>query len=1079
MPAQPGQSFDLFISYARADNQHGWITAFVAELLAEHRRLNPGRELTPFFDQHSITTGADWQHYLAHGVAGSRLFLAFLSPNYLASPWCRREWNAWLDVEISKHILTQGVRPIYIVDVPGLVGPGQLPDAELARALAKLFPPKDESLEEFLAATATFIHQLRRRDFSHSHLPAAFAAGPSSLQQLQTRSVLATLAQDLEHHSQRVLRAAKSPSTVPTLNPKFSGRRDELFRLRKELVDNQTGVISAIHGLGGMGKTDLAFTYAWAHASDYPGGRFLIPCERKPSLRDAALVLGDFFHDQIAPEERFTAAAHFKAIARCLRHRLERHGHVLLLLDNVTDPGWLSAPHSDDLTGFGPTLHLLATTREGPPAGSPPPGTFWLPLGLLPAPDALDLLEKHRPFASEPERQAAQRIVQRLGGYSITIELVAAWLAAHPEVSCAGFLQRLGLEEFETLDALSEDQDAKLRRHNDERRLDAVLRPTLESLQPDERLALEYAALLPPDSIAWEWLEILVGDQCPEVAAATQPGHEDRWAEIRRRLVALSLLSESRPPGEIARMHRTLQAVTLRECAQDPGVIRRHIIEHALRRCASLQKHWAEEDVRWELDPLTAWAYLLVAQDPAAGGLLESKLGRFLYEVARYAEAEPLLEHCLVLAEQRYGHDHSEVGIALSYVALLLEKTGRLIEAEPLMRRALAISEASFGPNDRDVAAASNNLADLLLQTNRPDEAEPLLRKALRIDEESSGTSSLKVAIRLSSLAALLHSCNRLTEAEPLMRRALEIVESNLEPESPEVATLACNLAGLMQGINRPEEAEPLVRRALRINEAAFGSNHPNVAHNLQILAALLQARNRLLDTEPLLRRSLRILEATYGHEHPTVAAALNNLAQLLQNLNQFAEAEPLARRALAIDETALGVKHPNVGIRISNLAGLLEKTNRKAEAEKLRLQALAIFQGGLGSIHPKVSSELGHLANLFLASQRFKDAEAYMRRALTIDDESFGPGHPNVALRLNNLAQILQAMNRHAEAEPFMRRTVEVLLKASRTAGRPHSNLNVALKNLSALFIHMGDTPAQAQAKIAALAHSHGVSLG
>lgn len=54
-------TFDFFVSYARSDNANGWITRFVEELLAEHKRFSAGHELKPFFDQHAITTGADWQ----------------------------------------------------------------------------------------------------------------------------------------------------------------------------------------------------------------------------------------------------------------------------------------------------------------------------------------------------------------------------------------------------------------------------------------------------------------------------------------------------------------------------------------------------------------------------------------------------------------------------------------------------------------------------------------------------------------------------------------------------------------------------------------------------------------------------------------------------------------------------------------------------------------------------------------------------------------------------------------------------------------------------------------------------------
>lgn len=84
-PTTNAPEYDFFVSYARADDATGWISRFVEELLAEHRKFAQGRELKPFFDRHAITTGADWQLYLAEGVAHSKLFLAFISPAYFAS----------------------------------------------------------------------------------------------------------------------------------------------------------------------------------------------------------------------------------------------------------------------------------------------------------------------------------------------------------------------------------------------------------------------------------------------------------------------------------------------------------------------------------------------------------------------------------------------------------------------------------------------------------------------------------------------------------------------------------------------------------------------------------------------------------------------------------------------------------------------------------------------------------------------------------------------------------------------------------------------------------------------------------
>ena len=89
--------FDCFVSYARQDNKTGWVTRFVQELLAEHRSFAAGGELKPFFDQHAITTGADWQLFLAHGVTDSLLFPAFaieIALQLVAPSATLRDWRS-------------------------------------------------------------------------------------------------------------------------------------------------------------------------------------------------------------------------------------------------------------------------------------------------------------------------------------------------------------------------------------------------------------------------------------------------------------------------------------------------------------------------------------------------------------------------------------------------------------------------------------------------------------------------------------------------------------------------------------------------------------------------------------------------------------------------------------------------------------------------------------------------------------------------------------------------------------------------------------------------------------------------
>lgn len=197
MAADPDR-FDLFVSYARDDNRHGFVTAFLEALQAEHRKFTGGRELALFFDKKDIRSLDDWQTRLRDGVTQSRLFLAFLSPAYLASEWCRREWRLWIDQEIAKHILSHGAAPVYFVEVPGFFGKDQLGEQEVAQQVAVLCtPPMTDP--DHLADTAAVVGQLRSRQQITTAFCQPFAdLGLAALQRADLVAVLAQLAKDLE-----------------------------------------------------------------------------------------------------------------------------------------------------------------------------------------------------------------------------------------------------------------------------------------------------------------------------------------------------------------------------------------------------------------------------------------------------------------------------------------------------------------------------------------------------------------------------------------------------------------------------------------------------------------------------------------------------------------------------------------------------------------------------------------------------------------------------------------------------------------------------------------------------------------
>jgi tetratricopeptide (TPR) repeat protein len=1044
MPRDSDQ-FDFFVSYARNDNARGWITRFIEELLEEHRKFTGSdltRELKPFFDKHDIRSLDDWQHRIQDGLAKSRLLLAFISPNYFASEWCRREWKSWTDTEIAKHILSAGAAPIYFVEVPGFVGkvPGlaeqaTLSEQQVASKIAELCGlPKP--YDGFAAAVAPVVRQMRdRRQITSDFVMPFHDKGVEALWRTSLHAALERLAQDLDQRVQDVKRSAESETTVPPYNKKFSGRLDELLVLRDRLKDDRAGVISGVHGLGGIGKTELALAYAHAYASAYPGGRFLIRCEGKSTLRDTVMGQSDFtamFRERISDGERKQPDTYFAAVAACLRERLARLGHVLLVLDNVSDLALLGPEQTDTLTVLGPKLHLLATTRLVPPTAGK---GNWLSLGRLPEDDALDLLEKYRPFGCNAERDAARRIVKRLGGFTLVVELVAAWLAKHREATCIGFLERLGVEDIETLEVLAEEKDVKLRRHNDERRLTAVLDPTLAGLVPSEKRTMEYAALLSPDLVPLPWLRSLVGRDFPEITQRPRPGHADPWQALVDHLTGLTLFirpdTESSEP-RLLTIHRVIQDRV--RCQMTPADLAERqaaVVVLAFARSEELEKHWHEPDWQWEIAPLVALTDQLLDRADKEAPRLVKWISQWLALFDTSSQPERLLRRSLIQQEADLNTEPTETAITLSNLGLVLYARGRLEEVERLMRKALAIDEEHREPTHEFIAIRLNNLALLLQATNRLVEAEPLLWRALAIHEKSNTPDHPKVASVLNNLALLLKTTNRLGEAEPLLRRALAIVETRYGPDHPAVARCLNNLAAFLEDSNRLTDAESLYRRALAIVEQSFGLHHPEVATRLNNLAHLLNDTNRLADAEPLMRRALAIDEQNFGPHHPNVANDLSNLAGMLHNTNRLAEAQPLMRRAVKILQKfteATGHPHPLLQAAVDSYTGLLRAAGRTSDQILAALQELAPELYSTASADQLESAiDLNNRALELRKAGKIAEAEPLLRRALELDDKTRGGTHPKIPHRLNNLCTVLIMQGKLEESKPLLSRAWQI----------------------------------------------------
>ena len=176
--------YDIFISYARRDNQQGRVTELKQQLEADYRAFT-NTELRCFFDLEDIKGMDDWRHRLLEGLRQSQLLLLVLSPGYLDSEYCEWEIVEYLKYEHSRAAQGQGVAPIYFVEIPGLDTP------------------------DFMQQAAAWVANIRRRH--HFDLRPWFDDGVSALNRQEVRRRLDDLNRALQDRLSRLRRLAAGP----------------------------------------------------------------------------------------------------------------------------------------------------------------------------------------------------------------------------------------------------------------------------------------------------------------------------------------------------------------------------------------------------------------------------------------------------------------------------------------------------------------------------------------------------------------------------------------------------------------------------------------------------------------------------------------------------------------------------------------------------------------------------------------------------------------------------------------------------------------------------------------------------
>jgi hypothetical protein len=186
-----------------------------------------------------MVPGTDWTHLMQEGVTRASRTIAVLSAAYLGSVFGTTEWEAaWRGDPLGEQ------RKLLVFRVADCERPGLL-GGVVSTDLYDL----DET------AARTQVKTAARSAVTGRAKPGIEPVFPRT-----TRAVRA---------EPRFPGSLPEVWNVPPRNPNFTGRAADLGRIRERLAGHPAVTVHALHGMGGVGKTQAAIEYAYRYAGDY------------------------------------------------------------------------------------------------------------------------------------------------------------------------------------------------------------------------------------------------------------------------------------------------------------------------------------------------------------------------------------------------------------------------------------------------------------------------------------------------------------------------------------------------------------------------------------------------------------------------------------------------------------------------------------------------------------------------------------------------------------------------------------------------------------------------------------------
>jgi hypothetical protein len=787
---------------------------------------------------------------------------------------------------------------------------------------------------------------------------------------------------------------------VPPRNPNFTGRETLMAQLHEGIRSGTTAVLPhALHGMGGVGKSQLAVEYVYRHQSDFEL-IWWIPAERPPQIDNALVELAQRLRLPVGPEANTAVPAVREAL------RLGRpYANWLLIFDNAESPEAVRRYFPAEGTGS-----ILITSRNPQWTSIARP----LEVDVFTREESIELLRQRGPELSDTD---ADRLAEELGDLPLALDQAAAW-RAETGMPADEYLRLFNQKRTELLE-VSAPLDYQLP-------VAAAWNVSLDRLKVSNPGALRllqvcsfFAPLPIPRTLFGRTQH---GDVPPELDWVQRDPIQ--LGRAIREINKYALAKIDHRTNSI-QMHRLVQAVLVDQLTEAEQASMRH---HAHVMLASSDPRDPNSPDQWriygDLYPHTMAAQAYQSTDPRVQQLVDN-ISRYLYWWGSHESAYELAERAYEARRDQLGATDSATLRAGHWMGWLLFVLGRFQEAAELNTDILRVYRETSEEDTEDflralgaVAADRRVAGDFAGALELAQEVYDRHVRALGPDdpETINAAHNLGVSLRLSG---------ELNRAYDIDYRNQQLRIQYYGSDHPITLESTRNLIIDRRELGDYLGARTEARAVADLLRHQLSPGHPQTLRALRTLSAVLRKGGEHQAAREVSEEARQGFVTRYGEDHPDTVAATLNLSTDLRATGDLDAAAELGEQAYERYRRLIGPEHPHTIAARLDLAVTQRLRGDVARARAAGEEGYRQLHDQLGEDHPLSLAAAVNLAtDQYLqgehtaAYERDQDTAERLRRVL-------GEDHPTTLACLGNLAIDLHALGRKDEARELREQTV------------------------------------------------------